>query len=154
MKKALLAVALLASTYSGVACSLSCTEVGCDDGLTINISGFASAVKAASKAFPIKVEACADTRCQTLTVKESNGETTCTLSGSGDCFVDEKGVLIAFLVISAEDKPTISVDVLDAMDQSFFSDSKQIEIDEYKPNGEQCDPTCRQGQADFTIPVK
>jgi hypothetical protein len=155
MKTNLFAAALIASATMTIGCtSLECTEIGCNDGVTIKIAAFSAAVDAASKPFPIKVKACVDSACQDLTVEEKNGSTTCSVSGEGDCFVDDDGALVAALYTSVAEEPNVTVDVKDAMGQSFFSDSKKIETIESQPNGPQCEPTCHMGDAEFLIPVK
>jgi len=148
MKPILVSIVLAATATFGVGC-VECTELGCDSGVTVTVTGFSAATQGK---LPATVKVCAGaaagTQCQTFTVNE----TACTADTTGsECSVEE-GSLRAFLYAETEGTFDVTVEVKDAAGAILFDGSVSTEAVDNKPNGDACEPTCHNADAKLTIP--
>lgn len=145
MKKLIGAVALVAIAILGIGC-VTCTEVGCDSGVGITVAGFSTVVA------PATLQACVNDQCQELTFAEQDGKTVCNTAATGSrCELRDSGELeIFFYEEDVDPDVTVTLEAKDAAGQVVFSDSKDVKAVENQPNGELCEPTCHNAEANFT----
>lgn len=143
MKFALLFMASILSAFATNGCQHSCTEVGCESGVTVVLTKLAQIH--ASK-LPIALHACLDDgSCVDATVTAS----ACTSVGMADCTVAADGSLEISIYMKAEpasgDGHTVHVTLEDNAGTAFFDATQPVSMKSFEPNGPDCEPTCYQG---------
>lgn len=138
--------------------SHGCTEIGCADGVSIELAMLAS--KYMSQ-LPLTVKVCTGAggaSCITLTVKTQPGQSaTCevpAMAGVG-CFVGPNGTVNVQVPPSAADlaagKVDVQVTVTDAMSMKVFDQTTPgVVLEATMPNGPGCEPTCHEGSLKLT----
>ncbi|MBK8254341.1 MAG: hypothetical protein IPK82_16940 [Polyangiaceae bacterium] len=142
----------LALSFSAMGCvALECTEVGCESGLTVSIGN----LKAASQSYPLTVEVCVESSCHTATVDQKNSAVECSSDDTMmSCFVNEDGSVVVNVFREPEkESESVTVKVSDSLDQVVVDETKTVTYVESQPNGEGCEPTCRNGEIEVFAAV-
>lgn len=149
MTKWLLALALGASVMGCI--SLECTEIGCESGVAFSIGN----LNAASQSYPLTIEVCVGSLCRTATVDNQNGAVSCSAEdGAVSCSVSEDGSVTGNILLEPDtESESVSIKVTDSQGQVVVDETKTVTFEESQPNGQGCEPTCRNGEIEVFAAV-
>ena len=138
----------LAACGSDHMMSKSCTDIGCSDGVTIDLGPRAAYGTSAT----LKVHVCIDSACADMIVSATD----CQLQGAGGtttpplilmCTPETNLVIVASATTAfGAGSHLVAVAVSDASGTMIFSHSENVATTSTQPNGPDCEPTCHQGK--------
>lgn len=138
---------------SGCNLGLSCTALGCDDGVRITMKGVATKF---AGSLPLVIKSCADGgSCVLVKVSETGGVFACEQEESpifSNCTVTPAGdvsLSVVFHVAEEIDVATMGVTVLDSANATVFDGEQNAALLDVEANGPGCGVTCRRGEALF-----
>ena len=145
------AIAPLACTSSTSGGDQSCTLVGCEDGVAMDLGALATTYPNV----PLAVHVCLDDKCQDAVVTASSCDQAPTGSGGSVpalvllCMPYGDGhVHILANAPNALADPTktqLAISVTDATGAKVYEHVEWITLTSTQPNGPKCEPTCHQG---------
>jgi hypothetical protein len=148
----LLAIGLLACADHGDSMmGKSCTAIGCNDGITIDLGPRAAYGSSAT----LNVHVCIDSTCGDTVVTATATGTDCQLKGAGGPTTPPLLLMcqpVSNLVITASVTASfgsgshlVAVSVSDASGTVVFTHSDTVGTTSTQPNGMGCEPVCHQG---------
>lgn len=142
---------------SGCSDELSCTLIGCVNGVTFKLGKPAEAF---ASGLPLTIEVCVDAApCNKVTVDAKAGaQPTCTAVDApsapfASCNVAEDGSvevsMMSEVIKGAAESHEAHVTIRDAADAVVLDKKAPVSITESYPNGEECGPACYDGTAEI-----
>ncbi len=145
--------ALLGVAASGCNIGFACTDIGCNDGVTVAVTGLGTK----STALPLSIEVCAGSgNCVTAELTKTAGGFSCELkTGAVPAFCSTNGGDVSVFVglpASADGTASITVTakVTDSASARVLDTSKSVTPIESTPNGDGCEPTCHGATVSLT----
>jgi hypothetical protein len=142
----MVSAALVSFAQSGCG---GCTEIGCDDALTVFLRGGEGLV---ATALPAKVHFCAGTTCSDATLdKGPQGDLECVYAGAfeGSCGISVGDKLMFRIIAPVGDQVHATIEVQGSDGATLFADAMDVETTDLYPNGESCGSACQNGSATF-----
>jgi hypothetical protein len=138
---------LLGCATAGCNVGFACTDIGCNDGVTVALPDL---VAAQMGPFPLTIEVCAGSgNCVTAELtKPASGASCSVTSGAAPafCAIRASGEVDVFVGLAANADPTaaiaVTAKVTDSAGAKVLDTSKSVTPIESTPNGDGCEPTC------------
>jgi hypothetical protein len=145
---------LLGCAVSGCNVGFACTEIGCNDGVTVALPGLATK----SMALPLSIEVCAGSgNCVTAELTKPAAGFACevkTGAAPASCSVTTGGDVSVFVGLPSGADATAAINVTakvtDSASAKVLDTSKSVTPIESTPNGDGCEPTCHGATVSLT----
>ena len=157
---------LLATAAIAAACapasgpsSHSCTDIGCADGVTVDLGALAARFPSA---LPLAIHLCVDAVCDDVVVTSASDCHRATTSGPAgavpplviNCFPGASGGIALQAEVTAggltNASHVVAVAIRGADGGALFTEARSFSPTESRPNGPSCEPLCRQGHVVMT----